>query len=92
MLPFIQDIISRFGGRYPGSTAERDAQAYTAEYLKNYCDKVEVEEFQAPLESHFGSMKIFVTVYFLVLILLNVNAFAAGVLGILNTVLFLGIL
>ncbi len=90
MLPFIQDIISRFGGRYPGSTAERDAQAYTAEYLKNYCDKVEVEEFQAPLESHFGSMKIFVTVYFLVLILLKVNVYAAGALGILNTVLFLG--
>ncbi len=90
MLQFIQDIIARFGGRYPGSQAEKDAQAYTADHLRAYCDRVAVEEFQSPLESHFQSMKIFVTVYFLVVVLLKFNVYAAGILGIVNSILFLG--
>ncbi len=90
MLIFIRDIIARFGGRYAGSPAEQAAQAHTAEYLKQHCDGVAIEEFQSPLESHFQSMKIFVTVYMLVLILLKVNVYAAGILGIVNTIVYLG--
>lgn len=53
MLNFIQDIITRFGGRYFGSEQEKNAQYYTADILKKYCDKVDVEEFQSPLKPIF---------------------------------------
>ncbi len=58
-MQFIQEIISRFGGRYFGSEQEKQAQQYTAEVMKKYCDKVDIEEFQSPLEAHFHSLKIF---------------------------------
>lgn len=90
MYTFIQDIIAKFGGRYPGSEAEREAQAYTASLLRNHCDHVKVEEFQSPLRAHFGAMPIFVSVYFLVLVLLKVDVRYAGIVGMLNTVLYLG--
>ena len=90
MIDYIQDIIARFGGRYFGSQQEKDAQYYTADVLKKYCDKVVVEEFQSPLESHFQSLKIFCIVYVLVLVLLKFNIQFAAFLGILNSILFLG--
>jgi len=90
MLVFIQDIITRFGGRYFGSEQEKAAQLYTAEVLRKYCDKVEVEEFQSALEAHFQSLKAFCIVYLGVVVLLRVDVRIAGVLGILNTVLYLG--
>ena len=90
MIAFIQDIISRFGGRYFGSQQEKDAQYYTATILENYCYKVEVEEFQSPLESHFQSLKIFCIVYVIVLILFLVDIKMAAGLGLINSVLFLG--
>lgn len=90
MIPYIQDIITRFGGRYFGSQQEKDAQEYTASLLKKYCDKVEVEEFLSPLESHFQSLKIFCIVYILVLVLFKIDVRIAAGLGILNAILFLG--
>ncbi|MDB5227136.1 MAG: hypothetical protein JWN78_1329 [Bacteroidota bacterium] len=90
MLIYIQDIITRFGGRYFGSEQEKNAQYYTADILKKYCDNVVVEEFESPLESHFQSLKIFCIIYVLVLILLKVDVRIAGVLGLLNTILFFG--
>ena len=90
MLEYIQDIISRFGGRYFGSEQEKAAQLYTADILRKYCDKVEVEEFQSALEAHFQSLKIFCVAYLQVIILLKVDVRVAGVLGILNSVFFLG--
>ncbi len=90
MIPYIQDIITRFGGRYFGSQQEKDAQEYTASLLKKYCDKVEVEEFLSPLESHFQSLKIFCIVYILVLVLFKIDVRIAAGLGMLNTVLFIG--
>ena len=90
MIPYIQDIITRFGGRYFGSQQEKDAQYYTADILKKYCDKVEVEEFLSPLESHFQSLKIFCIVYVVVLILFKIDINIAAGLGILNAILFLG--
>ncbi len=90
MLQSIHDIITRFGGRYFGSQQEKDAQYYTADILKKYCNKVEVEEFLSPLESHFQSLKIFCIVYILVLVLFKIDVRIAAGLGMLNTVLFIG--
>lgn len=90
MLTYIDDIINRFGGRYFGSEQEKQAQLYTAEVLKKYCTSVKVEEFTCALEAHFQALKGFCIAYLLVLILLKVNVVAAGVLGIINTVLFVG--
>ncbi len=90
MLNYIEDIINRFGGRYLGSEQEKKAQYYTAEILKKYCDKVEVEEFESPLEAHFQSLKIFCIVYVMVLVLMKINVQYAAILGVLNTVLFNG--
>jgi hypothetical protein len=90
MINFIQDIITRFGGRYFGSEQEKKAQYYTAEVLKKYCDKVDVEEFQSPLEAHFQALKIFCVLYVIVLVQIRIDIRIAAVLGILNTILFLG--
>jgi len=90
MVDFIKDIISRFGGRYFGSQQEKDAQIYTASILKKYCDKVDVEEFQSPLEAHFQSLKIFCIVYIIVLIFFQIDVRIAAGLGLINSVLFLG--
>jgi len=90
MVEFIKDIISRFGGRYFGSQQEKDAQIYTASVLKKYCDKVDVEEFQSPLEAHFQSLKIFCVVYIIVLIFFQIDVRIAAGLGLINSVLFLG--
>ena len=90
MLTYIEDIITRFGGRYFGSEQEREAQLYTADILRKYCDKVEVEEFMSPLEAHFGSLKGFCIAYVIVLVLLMLNVWAAAVVGLLNTVFFVG--
>ena len=90
MINFIQDIITRFGGRYFGSEQEKKAQYYTAEVLKKYCDKVDVEEFQSPLEAHFQALKIFCVLYVIVLVQIRIDIRIAAMLGILNTILFLG--
>lgn len=90
MLTYIQDIITRFGGRYAGSEQEREAQYYTADILKQYCDNVTVEEFKSPLGAHFQSLKGFCLVYVLVLILFKVDIRVAAGLGLLNSILFLG--
>lgn len=90
MIEFIQDIISRFGGRYFGSEQEKKAQYYTADILRKYCDKVDVEEFQSPLEAHFQSLKLFCIAYIVVLFLLRINVTLAAIVGMLNSVFFLG--
>ncbi len=90
MLTYINDVLTQFGGRYFGSEQEKKAQLYTAEVLKKYCDKVVVEEFKTALEAHFQSLKVFCLVYVVVLVLLKVNITAAAVLGIVNSILFLG--
>lgn len=90
MIDYIQDIITRFGGRYFGSQQEKEAQYYTASILEKYCDKVEVEEFLSPLESHFQSLKIFCIVYVLVLLLFIIDVRMAAGLGLINTIMFLG--
>jgi hypothetical protein len=90
MLTYIRDVITQFGGRYFGSEEERKAQLFTADILRKYCSKVEVEEFQSALEAHFQSLKGFCLVYVLVLILIKVDIRIAGILGIINSILYLG--
>ncbi len=90
MLTYIEDIISKFGGRYFGSEQEKQAQLYTADILRKYCDKVDVEEFHTSLEAHFQSLKGFCLVYVLVLVALKFDVRVGGILGILNTIFFVG--
>jgi hypothetical protein len=90
MLTYVQDIITRFGGRYFGSEQEHQAQLYTAEILKKYCNKVDVEEFMSPLEAHFHSLKGFCITYIIVLGLLRYDVRFGAVVGVINSVLFLG--
>ncbi|HRH56297.1 MAG TPA: DUF4910 domain-containing protein [Chitinophagales bacterium] len=90
MIDFIQDIITRFGGRYFGSRQEKEAQEYTASILKKYCDKVEIEEFHSALEAHFQSLKMFCIVYIIVLVFCKIDIRVAAAIGIVNSVLFLG--
>lgn len=79
-----------FGGRYFGSEQEKGAQLYTAEELKKYCHKVDVEEFQSALEAHFHSLKGFCIMYVVVLVLFKIDVRIAGLVGIINSVLFIG--
>ena len=90
MLTFIDEVISRFGGRYYGSEQERLAQLHVAEILRPYCDKVEVEEFMSALESHFQALKGFCITYVITLALMLVDTRIAAVVGIIASVLFLG--
>jgi hypothetical protein len=90
MLDYIEEVITKFGGRYFGSEQEKQAQLYTADLLRKYCNKVDVEEFQSALEAHFQSLKGFCIAYVVVIILLKVNVLAAGILGLLNSILFIG--
>lgn len=90
MIAFIQDIITRFGGRPSGSAAERDAQYHVADGLRAYCDQVAVEEFEAPMGAHFGALKIFSLAYVLTLVLYWIHAETAAVLGLLNALFFMG--
>ncbi len=90
MVFFIEDIIARFGGRYYGSRQEKDAQYYTAKILKKFSDKTEVQPFRSPLHAHFKSLRLFCTVYVVSLVLFKVNIYAAAVVGMLNTIFFMG--
>lgn len=51
---------------------------------------MDVEEFQSPLEAHFQALKIFCVLYVIVLVQIRIDIRIAAVLGILNTILFLG--
>jgi hypothetical protein len=90
MVTFIEDIITRFGGRYFGSEQERKAQEYTASVFSKYCDTTKTEPFESALESHFQSLKIFCILYAVSLGLYTISLPAAAILATINTILFLG--
>jgi len=90
MVPFITEIVNRFGGRYFGSEQEKQAQLYTKEVLEQYCDNVELMPFDSALEAHFQSLKLFCAVYAITLAVYFLNVQAAAILAIINAVLFLG--
>lgn len=90
MLPFIQDIIHQFGGRYFGSEQEKNAQLYTKQILEQYCDKTELVAFDSALEAHFQSLKLFCVVFVITLILFPFSLKAATLLSVINAIFFLG--
>jgi hypothetical protein len=90
MVAFIEEIISRFGGRYFGSEQEKQAQHYTKEILEQYCNKTEIVPFDSALEAHFQSLKIFCAVYVLSLIIFQFSIPVAAIISLANTILFLG--
>lgn len=90
MKPLIEDLINRFGGRLPGSKQERDAQLYLKSLLEKFCDTVCVQEFKTPVNSMFGSLKIFCVLFYASLVLFLFNHTVALVLALINSVLFIG--
>lgn len=90
MVGFIEEVITKFGGRYFGSEQEKQAQLYTKGILEQYCDSTELMEFDSTLEAHFQSLKWFCGVYVLALVLFQFHVLAAAVLAVINTVLFVG--
>lgn len=90
MKDLIINIISRFGGRLPGSEKEKAAQLYFKSILETYCDNVKTHDFSVHVKSMFQSLKIFCTLYYLSLILYHPCPAAAFALSLLNTVIYLG--
>lgn len=90
MVGFIEEVITRFGGRYFGSEQEKQAQLYTKGILDQYCDSTELMEFDSALEAHFQSLKWFCGVYVLALVFFQFHVTAAAILAVINTVLFVG--
>ena len=55
---YIKDIIQNFGGRLGGSEQEKQAQLYTQELMKGFCDQTRFQPFHSALDAHFESLKI----------------------------------
>lgn len=89
MKAFIVSIIERFGGRYFGSEAEKNAQYFVQEHLKEHTDTCEVEVFQSALEGHFQALKIFVVGFFITLIALPYMPLFSLIFGCLLSFLFI---
>ena len=90
MEALIKDIIGTFGGRYYGSPQEKSAQEYMKLQFEKFCDKVEMTEFKSALSGHFESLKIFVLIHLLVLVLIKFSPFVAMLIGLTNMILFIG--
>lgn len=90
MIPFIETVVGRFGGRLAGSPEEREAQKFVKEHFESLGAKAEIQTFKAALTAKFLALKIFTVVYFLCLALYWVSLPAAFVLALLNGVLFVG--
>lgn len=90
MEQFIKDVIGKFGGRYYGSQEEKNAQEYVHELFKSFCDSAQLIPFKSALHSHFQSLKYFVVVHLVALVLLAYLPQWGMLLAILNSILFLG--
>lgn len=86
----IKDIINKFGGRYFGREQEKQAQEYYKTLLNKFCDTAEIIPFKAALEGHFQALKIFVPIHIIVLFLIPSLPLIAMILGLVNSILFLG--
>ncbi len=90
MIPFIEDIINRFGGRLAGSESEFLAQEYLRTQLDTFCTETTRHDFTAPLNAKPDSLKLFCIGYYIALGLFWVNLWAAFALALVNTILYLG--
>lgn len=50
----IKKVVNKIGPRKPGSPEEHRAQQWMAKDMKNYCDKVEIEEFTVHRQGFMG--------------------------------------
>lgn len=89
MKTFIQEIIKRFGGRYAGSDAEKQAQLFVKDKLDAFCDEVSFLPFNSALEAHFQALKLFIVVHLIAIVLIFFYPTWAFVLSVLNALLFI---
>ncbi len=92
MYAFVGQIIERFGPRSPGSNAERQAQQWVAQQFETLAgpEQVHVQRFRASMTAKFVSLKLFVTLFVVSMVLAWFSLPLAGAIGLLNTVVFLG--
>ncbi len=90
MKKLIEEIIDRFGGRAAGSDAETRAQEYINTVFAAFCDTTEIQQFEIRPKAKFGSLKYFVGFALLALALYWVSPFFAFIIGLLNSILYLG--
>lgn len=90
MLNFIEEVISRHGGRIAGSEEEKLAQEYVKELFGKFTGNVYQQEFSCPMNAKFASMKLFCLVFYVCLGLYWVSLPAAAVLALINAIFFLG--
>jgi len=90
-IKFIKDFIEKHGGRLAGSDAEARAQADLASRLRDFCKKVEIHAFEAPLDAKFFSLKIFCLVFYVTLgFSFFYHSLWIPIIATFNSVLFLG--
>jgi len=90
-IAFIKDFINQHGGRLAGSQAETNAQADLALRLKEFCKKVEIHPFEAPLDAKFFSLKIFCLIFYITLAISFFNNHLwIPIVASVNSILFLG--
>lgn len=89
MKEFIIEIINKFGGRYAGTEAEKQAQLFVKNKLDAFCDKVTFMPFYTALEAHFQALKLFIVVHLAVIGLLFFLPKVAFALCAVNALFFL---
>ncbi len=87
---FVQDIVARYGPRAPGSSAEAAAQRYVEADFRNLFGTAQSGPFEAALDAKFQSLRLFVPLCWIALLLAWWSLPAAAVLAAVNAVLFFG--
>lgn len=92
MYPFVGQIVERFGPRSPGSDAERAAQEWVREKFETLAGpgQVRVQRFRSALTGKFLSLKVFIALFVVAMVLAWFHLALAAVLAVLNALLFLG--
>lgn len=90
MCELIQTILKKIGPRKAGSPSELAAQQYLRKYLEDKGIPAKIESFQAPLNAHFSSLKIFTVFYVISWVIFSYFPFAAIICAIFNAVIFMG--
>jgi hypothetical protein len=85
---FVGHFIDTFGPRRAGSEAETKAQHFLGEELKQFCDTVAVEPFDAALRAKFRSLRWFTAGFAIALVLPYWSLPAALFVAALNAVLY----
>lgn len=89
MKEFIVEIINKFGGRYAGSDAEKQAQLFVKDKLDAFCDEVSFLPFNSTLEAHFQALKIFVLFHLISIVLIFFSPIWAFGLSVFSSLMFI---